>query len=446
MSKVANLRAARTAGDAVLLEWKSGARQHEIDYRAAGQAAWQTIRNVWAQRYNIIMLRPETDYEFRVRPIVPEASEPDGRVRGTGLAESATVCARTAALAPRIWKDLSLWPTRHLDTFADVPFHPGNEYHGAVYPCIEYFDGFCYIVETFYIHQCQGPALYLSKVCPDDCKVLWTKEIVPANNQAPTYQGVPATCLLDHTLYVTWNWQNSSTAAAWRQRLLGYDLKTGACSEPIILERADPGCGAHTGGIAVFQGKLWLSWVEVGRARNQIVLRSCEDGRFGAFHVFGDCPSVSPYAPYLGAFDGQLIMFWSDLAALGKDSEHEPLYCTFFDGERFSKSVKVQDKGRSRYAKGIQRGDSFYCFYKCSTRYPGSQNMYHDIALTRIGPAARDLETTWYVDDMKYNSCPDVTRVDDSLFVVYTKYEHGYHLAHDPAINHGAFIGKITAR
>jgi hypothetical protein len=104
----------------------------------------------------------------------------------------------------------------------------------------------------------------------------------------------------------------------------------------------------------------------------------------------------------------------------------------------------IHEKGRSRYAKGAQLGENFYCTYKCNTQYPKSGYMYHDLALTRIGPEAKEIATTYWVDDVKYNSSPDMTFYNGGLIVVYGKFEHAYGARHDPAICHGSFIGRIT--
>jgi len=139
----------------------------------------------------------------------------------------------------------------------------------------------------------------------------------------------------------------------------------------------------------------------------------------------------------------KLILLWSDLEAAEKDVEHEPIYFTLFDGQRFGESVKFNDKVRNRYAKGAQLGDAFYCVYKCNSQYPKTGYMYHDLALTRIGRDGR-FDTTYWADDVKYNSSPDMCRMGDALYAVYGKFEHLYGRREDPARNHGAFWGKIT--
>jgi hypothetical protein len=234
-----------------------------------------------------------------------------------------------------------------------------------------------------------------------------------------------------------------------RQHVLTYDFTTGETSKPVTIESTKPGCGTWEGGITVYQGKLWMMWLEVWlnedkRRRTRVVLRPYEDGKFTDTMVFENCPSVYPYGPSINTFGDKIILLWSDLAATEKAPESEPLYCTFFDGKKFSNNVMIHEKGRSRYAKGAQLGENFYCTYKCNTQYPKSGYMYHDLALTRIGPEAKEIATTYWVDDVKYNSSPDMTFYNGGLIVVYGKFEHAYGARHDPAICHGSFIGRIT--
>jgi len=106
----------------------------------------------------------------------------------------------------------------------------------------------------------------------------------------------------------------------------------------------------------------------------------------------------------------------------------------------------LQDKGRSRYAKGVQVGDRFLCAYKCSAPYYEDHGyQYHDIALSVFTPGADDeVETTMYVADRKYNSSPDVALYDGRVFVVYNKFEHLYGQRGNPAIRYGDFIGSLV--
>lgn len=234
-----------------------------------------------------------------------------------------------------------------------------------------------------------------------------------------------------------------------RQWFLVYDLKTGKLGAETVIESTKLGCGTWEGGLDVYQGKVWMMWLEVWLnekklRRTRVVMCPYEEGKFTETHVFGNCPSVYPYGPSISPFGDELILLWLDLAAGEKDVEHEPIYFTFFDGKLFSASVKFNDKVRSRYAKGAQLGDSFYCVYKCNSRYPKTGYMYHDLALTRIGLGGREIETTYWVNDVKYNSSPDMCRMGDALHAVYGKFEHLYGKPDDPARNHGSFWAKIT--
>jgi hypothetical protein len=244
-----------------------------------------------------------------------------------------------------------------------------------------------------WIVEVYGGGLHLSKVWPSDLRAEWTRQIVPPTG---TYQGVPDTCIHRGKLYLMWNRQDSNKLTDKREH------------------------------------------------RTRLVLRPYEDGKFTGLHVFENCPSKCPYGPSINTFDDRLILLWSDIEGDEATLECEPLYCTFFDGQRFSDSIKVNGTGRSRYAKGVQLGDSFYCVYKCNSQYPKSGYMYHDLALTRIGPGGKSIQTTYWVKDVKYNSSPDMCRMGDELYAVFGKFEHLYGLPDDPATDFGTFWGKLA--
>ncbi len=435
---IRDFMASRPTSSSVYLAWNSGWEHHEIDFRREREAQWTTIRNVWSDFHNVIQLDPQTAYQFRVRALPPQRIDENGKPVAAGEpVTSQVIRAATTAVEPQLWQGLKLWPTEHVPTFPD----------GQAYPCIEFYK------DAFYLVEARGYAIYLSKLRQSDFGVEWTNEIVPRVKEVSSYQGIPDTCVFQDKLWVMWNRQATGDPnyeiMDSRQLVLTYDFATGRLSEPITIEAIQPGCGTWEGGLTVYQGKLWMMWLEVKlneekRRRTRIVLRPYEDGRFTGTVVFDRCPSVYPYGPSVNVFGDRMILLWSDLAALEKQADHEPLYGTFFDGESFSPSVPIYEKGRSRYAKGAQFGDSFYCVYKCNTHYPESGYMYHDLALTRIGPGAGQIATTYWVDDVKYNSSPDMTSDGNGMVVVYGKFEHAYGRRHDPAINHGTFLGRIT--
>lgn len=433
----ADLSASGATGSSVYLSWASTCEHHEVFYRACGQADWTVIRNVWSKFHNVIMLQAETEYEFKIACLPPELIDENGKSLSGAAWESPVIRARTTKAQPKQWEGLKLWPTAHVPTFPD----------GQCYPCIEHYKGACYLVEV------RNSALYLSRLREADFSVEWTRPIVPAMQKPSCYQGIPDTCVWQDKLWVMWNRQATGDPnyriMDSRQLVITYDFATGKLSEPILIKSTKPGCGTWEGGLTVFQGRLWMMWMEVWldgpqRRRTRIVLRPYEQGRFAGTVVFENCPSVYPYGPSINMFDERMILLWSDLAVNERDAQSEPLYCTFFDGRTFSASTKIHAEGRSRYAKGAQLGGDFYCVYKCNAQHSEHGYLYPDLALTRIGPDAKQVATTYWVDDVKYNSSPDMIAHGDGLVAVYGKFEHAYGNRNDPALCHGTFLGRIT--
>jgi len=188
-------------------------------------------------------------------------------------------------------------------------------------------------------------------------------------------------------------------------------------------------------------------WLENNKRRTQIVLRTFDpaSGKFGEPVFYKNCPTVYPYGPSIQVWRDKLLLLFSDLAVSEKDSNHEPLLYALFDGGRFSEARVIQDKVRSRYAKGVALGDGrFVLFYKWSGPYPEWGYKFHDLALTLLDPATGAHQTTSYVDDRKYNSSPGCCRHNDRVVVTYGKFEHSYGNPKDPALNHGGFIGEVV--
>ena len=72
--------------------------------------------------------------------------------------------------------------------------------------------------------------------------------------------------------------------------------------------------------------------------------------------------------------------------------------------------------------------------------------MFHDIGLALVDPVAKSVKLTSLVDDIKYNSSPDIVQHEGRLVYVYNKFEHLYGQRDDPTSSYGCFIGRIARR
>ncbi len=418
------------------IRWQSNCPSHRVQWRPAKRGAkWREAVSVRERVYTVVGLEPETEYEIRVVGEDVEFIDADGqRVKRRGDVYSPRIRAETAKWQARKFAGLLLWPERHLDTFPD----------GACYPSIEAYKGALYVVEM------RGYAMYLSKVNPRGFAVEWTKKLV---DRVPgCYQGLTDTCVSEGKLWIVWNRQPTAkpdyNISMSRQYLMSYDLETGEASEPIVIEPTLPGCGTWEGSVEALDGRIWVLWMEArpegGTRRTKIAIAeySPESG-FSEPIIWRDCPTAYPYGPFLSTYEGQLVVLFSDLEALEREGR-EPLYWAKFDGRKFGWVQPIAQVARSRYAKGLQVGRMFLAAYKCNNRWEQKWGyMFHDIALTAIGPDPGWMETVFYADDMKYNSSPDMTMLDGKIYIVYSKWEHAYGIPGDPAFNWGTFIGVI---
>lgn len=435
--RLENLRAVMRRPNWIRISWDSNADNHLVRWRTLGVrgASWNKAEYVREHTYSIVPLRPQTRYQIQVQTVADAFYDLNGKpVQVVSTAQSHPIEATTEPLAPRRWAGFKLWPTTHLNTFPD----------GTAYPCIEVHN------DSFFIVEMRNNELYLSKVRPRDLKPEWTKLVI---ERVPgCYQGIPDTCIQGDRLWITWNRQATGKPdyhiTQSRQLLTYWDLKSDTRGPVITIEPTRPGLGTWEGGVDVLRGQLWVTWLEVwtedGRRRTNIVAAPYdpEEG-FGQPAIWRDCPTVYPYGPSISPIDGELALVFSDLAALEKRQQTEPLLWTLFDGERFHGTRVLRSLGRNRYAKGVRVGRSFLMAYKCNARWMEWGYMFHDIALTKLGPAPGDMTTCYYVDDMKYNSSPDMTVYNGQVYLVYTKFEHAYGRKNDPAKLYGTFIGRI---
>ena len=298
--------------------------------------------------------------------------------------------------------------------------------------------------------------LYLLKVPPVDAKVSseTPKELVAPIKDPVIQQTYPAAAIYRDRLWLTFTRQATGepgyALADARQMFLSYDFATGKVSEPITLDAVKPGAGTAEGGLTVWQDTLWLLWTEVwlegGAQRAQIVLAPyAPDTGLGQPNVWEDCPSARPETPFLGIFENEPIILFSDLAATRTRDDEEPLMCARFNGTDFQNVVTLQGLGRNRCARGAQVGDSFFIVYETDAEWIMSDDLYRDIALTRLGPKGRMVETVWYGDDMKYNVTPDILADKTGAFVVNVKFSRSPGDAADPAKALGTWMGRIEA-
>ena len=436
---VRNLQCNRVGPTSVQLAWESELARFEIDHRKVGQQAWQTIRNVhaWENPYNVIMLEPDTAYQFRLRGLPQSVADLEGTVTSSQQPQSPIATAKTKAESePRTFAGLQLNPTR--------PMPGGLSY----YPCIESYGGYLWVVDG---------SLRLIKLDPKTLELVYQRKSPLATwpMQPPTgYMGIPDTTVLGDKLWVTFNVQPSArpgyTIDQSRQYLLSYDFATDMASRPVVVEPTRPNSGTWEGGVEAWGDKLWVmhmdAWPAGQSRQTRIVLRTFADGIFGPPLVYDDCPTTFPYGPAISVYNDVLVLLFSDLSDGDRVDSLEPLLYSTFDGTTFTRAKPLQDVGRSRYGKGVQLGDRFFCVYKCSAPYYRQHGyQFHDIALTVFTPGSdQPPQTAMYVDDRKYNSSPDMALHNGRLFVVYNKIEHLYGKSSNPAIFHGDFIGTIV--
>ena len=403
----------------------------KVFYRAAGDEMWvEDPAIIHEPRHNVILLRQETEYEFRAQVYSNE---------GALVGRSGVVRARTRALAPRRWEGLEIWPSRRLGL-------------GRVaFPCLFFYRGEPYVVCT------RDYAVELCKLDGALRATQWRKILVappPIDGGGVTYQGQVQACLLGNVLYVSFKRDRPPYVREARLCVAAYDMERQALLGVREIAPLRRGASSWNGGIAAVRGKLWVGYADTfawsDRVENYIVLREVDPATLEPspreFRL-RQAPSTYLYGPYLASYSGKVAVLFSDMAlhagyTTPPRRDYEPLYLALFDGREFSEPLPISCEGRNRDAKAVQVGEKLYVVWKYGGPYPAAvwgEYMFHDIGLAVVDPVRREVKLCSCVSDLKYNSSPCIVRYDGELIVVYTKHEHLYGLQDDPAQAFGPF-------
>lgn len=401
-----------------------GVESWRVYYRIKSEAEWQPVEAVVLERFhNVIFLEPATEYEFHVRRVGS-----DGSVK----AESQVLAASTKPAEPRVWNRFEIAPDQAMAT------------PPAVYPCIESVDG------ALYYSECRGGTIWLSQL-DKDLRPLWTKAWVEPFlvDGKPCYQGQTQSAVLDGKLYLSWKRAYHGDAPHARQCVASYDTRSGEIAGPFVIEPNDPAESTWNGGIAAVGGQLWVSycrWQSLPDGyRTTVTVRTLDPGLtdLGPAHELDSQPTATPYTPFLSVFDGELAVTFTDSAA---KTDAQPLWLVRFNGQTFHDLITVSAGGFNQYAKGVQVGDRLALVWKYGEPYPSriyGRYMFHDVGLALVDPRTGSVEKISLVDDVKYNSSPDITWHEGSLVYVYNKFEHLYGGRNDPGKLYGCFIGRL---
>ena len=402
-----------------------GQSSFRVFYRRAGETAWHAVEAVVLERFhNVIFLEPQTTYQFKVQRLAANKKTE---------AESQVLTVATRRDGSRAWEGLR-WGA---DDRTPTP--------PAVYPCIESLGGKLYYAES------RGGSLWLSEL-DGQLKARWTKEWVKPYliDGRPCYQGQSQAAVRAGKLYVSWKRAFHGDAPHARQCVASYDPATGAVGKPLVIEPDRLGDSTWNGGIAAIGDQLWVSyclWHPEGEGyRTTVTVRRLdyESGKLGPAVALSPQPAETPYTPFLSVFNGELAVCFTESQA---KTDVQPLYLVRFDGTRFHDLMTVSPSGFNQYAKGVQRGDKLLLVWKYGAPYPSAiygRYMFHDIGMALVDPVAKSVKLTSLVDDVKYNSSPDIVEHEGRFVYVYNKFEHLYGQRDDPTSQYGCFIGRIA--
>lgn len=437
-----NVQVVRIEPTWVTLRWVGPPGQYEVSYRdrAWPRGEWVTYGTTSFLSYSMVALAYKRKYEFRVRYLWPEHYDQAGQMVPSPVEPppSPVLKATTTPWQPRTVGALRVWPPLRLNTFAT----------GQKTPRIVNWKGWLYVIESY------RDAIYLSKICPTDYRIEFTRELVPARTDPTAQQLVSDALVFGDRLYVMVNRQETGRPGYRitdsREVLYDYDLQLGRmAADPFIITGTTPGAGTWQGGLEAYRDQVWVVWSEVTEQQGQwltrLALAPVTDNVTGEVHIWQDPPSQLLRNPALGLFGQELLIFLSDLAPSLSRPGYEPLSLVDFNSVAFHGLRKTADLGRNTDARGTQLGSGFYLFYSSDLPWVSYGGQYRDLRLTTLLSDTLTLETVTYLDDMKYNTSVDATALGNSLYVVHEKLEHEPSDCTPSPRSYGTFIGRVDA-
>jgi hypothetical protein len=416
----------------IRLQWTSNATSHRVEWqRAVPLGPWEHADDVAEQTYAVVGLRPDTRYNFRVFAAPEVFYDDTGKLVRTAQPAGAAVAATTVPSQPRTWAGYTLWPSQPLGALPP----------GTSYPAIEGTE------DCLYVAEIRDGAIYLSRIVPGSMAVDWTKVVV--DREAGAWRGMTDVAWQDNKLWLTWTARPLAAAGAQgRQYVTVFDPATGERGKIVEIKPQRPGAGTGPGGLALRDAQMWLayleSWTEDGAEHAEIAVAPLDaDGDPGDAVVCGDCPSPTPDGPCLAPFDGGLQLLYSDRAGLGRRAGWAPLMWERFNGEEFSGRRTIGGSALCRYPRALNLGRVALAAYMGNARWTEYGERFYDIVLVKLGPGAGDIDSINYADDMKYNANPDVDIFRGTIYVVYTKLEHGPAAGGPAPKSYGTYIGRI---
>ena len=432
-----NVEAIRIEPTWVRLHWVGPPGQYEVSYRSPRWPAdqWLSYGTTTALSYSMVALAYKTPYEFRVRYLWPEHYDQRGQIVPPPVEPPPSKALQVTTLPwqARTVGALRLWPPLRLNTFPT----------GQTTPRIVTWKGALYVIESYH------DAIYLSKICPADCRIETTRELVPARTAPPTRQVVSDAAVLNDRLYVMVSTQETGRPIAdSREILYDYDLQLNQMvAEPFMITGTTPGAGIWQGGLSVYRQQVWVVWAEVverqGQWLTRLVAAPVTDNVTGEVHAWQDAPGNLLRNPALRAFGDQLLLTFTDLGPSLQRPGYEPLSLVRFNGAAFDSLRKIADLGRNWGARGAQLGPNFYLLYSSDLPWISFGGRYSDLRLTTLVPGLAAPETMTCLDDMKYNTSVDATALENSLYVVHEKLEYDPVGCSTPPRSYGTFISRI---
>ena len=453
--EIVEFRTLKLGDSWVNLVWEARGENVSIEWRAirgtSAERRWKRISDIQGNTWTVSALRPDALYRFRLH--VSTGKDTAYQEIISKEIEASTLSEKTVR-----WDILDVQSPRQLATSTQT---------SPAFCCIENWNNQIYLLES------TGSKLIIKRLNTLTLQVELTRELISPLDETPDFN-MPDTCVFRDQLWIIWHsrkpGRTPQDAPRYRVRLASVDLASlDNATKPVslgaILELPPRGGGTSTswGSIAVFQDSIWVCWTEyrsgpmgVPRSNLQLGQYDPEKGYIPYPIIWTECPTNRPERGHISIFGADLQLLFSDAALQDRQPGTVPLLAANFDGKRFYDLHQVRNLGINTAARGVQYFDKYYFAYETDVQYPTGAGLFQDIHSGRFpssdarGLTALDILNTGFplTSDRTYNTMPDLTVLNDELFIVWTKWQVTSpplesHLSFIPQTRYGVWLCRL---
>jgi len=428
---ITNFQATRIEATWARLAWKGPSRPYEISYLALHKPKEKAIvlTNIPSHAYSLVGLEPGTEYEIRLRLLWPEFYDERGQLTKSPACptEPPPIKLITPAWQPRSLGFWRLWPPVACQRLPGPGYNPRIEAAG----------------EHLYIGYEYGGNIYLSKISPTrmpQCQPEWTREILASATAHDSLKLVDM-CVEGTKIYLLYQQADKNLGLAL------FDWELEQIEVPIDLQIAASVPHLKQMALSCFRNELWIihstaALLMNGRQEAHLIKMSPEKN----IHIL----NLSSLVKMLDVQEiaaapvgDELMLLFTARFPDPQGTAQMALFGASFNGLSLRWLRKLHEMERIRQPRLCALGAALYAAFVVEKPASAQERNYSSLQMASLAATQPVEEIVSYVDDIKYNYSPDLTLLNNSLWLVHEKWEFAPTSENPPPRYHGLFLGRV---